>query len=76
MCRTYKLGDQRLTTHTGCRTLAEPDNRDYQLVGRSLAESLGGTPGRHPSIADFAASAFGALCGGFAIALFWRRLSV
>jgi VanZ family protein len=30
--------------------------------------------GRHPSIADFAASAFGALCGGLAIALLWRRL--
>ena len=34
------------------------------------------SPGRHPSIADFAASAFGALCGGLAIALVWRRLSV
>jgi VanZ family protein len=34
------------------------------------------SPGRHPSIADFAASALGALCGGLAIALFWRRLSV
>jgi len=32
--------------------------------------------GRHPSIADFVASAFGALCGGLAIALLWRRLSV
>jgi VanZ family protein len=32
--------------------------------------------GRHPSIADFAASALGALCGGLAIALLWRRLSV
>ena len=34
------------------------------------------SPGRHPSIADFAASALGALCGGLAIALLWRRLSV
>ena len=32
--------------------------------------------GRHPSIADFAASALGALCGGLAIALVWRRLPV
>ena len=32
------------------------------------------SPGRHPSIADFAASAFGALCGGLAGALLWRRL--
>jgi VanZ family protein len=32
--------------------------------------------GRHPSIADFAASAFGALCGGLAIALLWRRLPI
>jgi VanZ family protein len=34
------------------------------------------SPGRHPSIADFAASALGALCGGLAIALLWRRLPV
>ena len=34
------------------------------------------SPGRHPSIADFVASAPGALCGGLAIALFWRRLPV
>jgi VanZ family protein len=33
-------------------------------------------PGRHPAIEDFAASALGALCGGLAIALLWRRLSV
>jgi VanZ family protein len=32
------------------------------------------SPGRHPSIPDFAASALGALCGGVAIALLWRRL--
>ena len=31
--------------------------------------------GRHPAIEDFAASALGALCGGLAIALLWRRLS-
>src|SRR4029077_6663680 len=29
--------------------------------------------GRHPSIADFAASALGVLCGGLAVALLWRR---
>ena len=34
------------------------------------------SPGRHPAIEDFAASAFGALCGGLAIALLWRRRSV
>jgi VanZ family protein len=33
------------------------------------------SPGRHPSIADFAASALGALCGGLVIALLWRRLT-
>jgi VanZ family protein len=33
------------------------------------------SPGRHPSLWDFAASAFGALCGGLAVALLWRRLS-
>jgi VanZ family protein len=32
------------------------------------------SPGRHPSIADFAASALGVLCGGLVIALLWRRL--
>ena len=32
--------------------------------------------GRHPSIADFAASAVGALCGGLAIALVARRLPI
>ena len=32
--------------------------------------------GRHPAIEDFAASALGALCGGLAIGLLWRRLSV
>jgi len=31
------------------------------------------SPGRHPSIEDFAASAVGALCGGLAVALLWRR---
>jgi VanZ family protein len=34
------------------------------------------SPGRHPAIEDFAASALGALCGGLAIAFLWRRLSV
>jgi VanZ family protein len=34
------------------------------------------SPGRHPAIGDFAASALGALCGGLAIAFLWRRLSV
>jgi VanZ family protein len=32
------------------------------------------SPGRHPSIADFAGSALGALCGGFAAALLAHRL--
>jgi hypothetical protein len=34
------------------------------------------SPRRHPAIADFEASALGVLCGGLAIALFRRRLSV
>ena len=34
------------------------------------------SPGRYPAIEDFAASALGALCGGLAITLLWRRLSV
>jgi VanZ family protein len=31
------------------------------------------SPGRHPAIGDFAASALGELCGGLLIALLWRR---
>jgi VanZ family protein len=34
------------------------------------------SPGRHPAIGDFAASAFGALCGGLLIALLRRRGSL
>jgi VanZ family protein len=30
------------------------------------------SPGRHPAIEDFAASALGALCGGLIVALLWR----
>jgi VanZ family protein len=33
------------------------------------------SPGRHPAIEDFAASALGALCGGLVIAILWRRQS-
>jgi VanZ family protein len=33
------------------------------------------SPGRHPSIADFAASALGAFSGGLPVALLLRRLS-
>jgi VanZ family protein len=33
------------------------------------------SPGRHPSVEDFAASAAGALCGGIAVLLLWRRYS-
>ncbi len=29
--------------------------------------------GRHPALADLAASALGALCGGLAVLLLWRR---
>ena len=34
------------------------------------------SPGRHPAIGDFAASALEALCGGLAIAFLRRRLPV
>jgi VanZ family protein len=30
------------------------------------------SPGRNPAVVDFAASAFGALCGGVAVVLLWR----
>jgi VanZ family protein len=34
------------------------------------------SPGRHPAVGDFAASALGALCGGLIVALLLRRLAV
>ena len=34
------------------------------------------SPDRHPSLGDSGASAFGALCGGLAVALLLRRLAV
>ena len=34
------------------------------------------SPGRHPAIDDFAASAVGALCGGLVVALLWQRVAV
>jgi VanZ family protein len=34
------------------------------------------SPGRHPAIGDFAAATLGAVCGGLAVALLLRRLSV
>jgi len=33
------------------------------------------SPGRHPALEDFAASAIGVLCGGIAVLLLWRRRS-
>jgi VanZ family protein len=53
--------------------------RDVRVVGSfwvyaAILEYLQQfSPGRHPSIGDFAASALGALCGGLAVALLWRR---
>ena len=34
------------------------------------------SPGRHPAVEDFLASALGALCGGVTVVLLWRRRSV
>jgi VanZ family protein len=34
------------------------------------------SPGRHPSVEDFAASAFGALCGGLAVAVLCRSVAI
>jgi VanZ family protein len=33
------------------------------------------SPGRHPALEDFAASAIGALCGGIAVLFLWRYRS-
>ena len=59
-------------------------------ASRGIAQIIGGfwvyagileylqhfSPGRHPAIGDFAASALGAICGGLAIAVLLRRLAV
>ena len=34
------------------------------------------SPGRHPAVEDFAASALGALCGGVTVLLVWRHRSL
>jgi VanZ family protein len=34
------------------------------------------SPGRHPAVEDFAASALGALCGGVTVVLVWRYRSI
>ncbi len=44
------------------------------IYGASLQDPELFSPGRYPSIADFAPSTLGALRGVFAAALFWRRL--
>ena len=58
-------------------------------ASRSVAQIIGGfwvyagvleylqhfSPGRHPAIGDFAASALGAVCGGLVIAVIRRRLA-
>ena len=48
----------------------------FWVYGAILEYLQNFSPGRHPAIGDFAASALGALCGGLAIAFLWRRLSV
>jgi VanZ family protein len=48
--------------------------RGVQRVYAGILEYLQHfSPGRHPAIEDFAASALGALCGGLAIALLSRK---
>ena len=44
----------------------------FWLYGGILEYLQHFSPGRHPSIWDFAASALGALCGGLAGAVLWR----
>ena len=48
----------------------------FWVYGAILEYLQNFSPGRHPAIGDFGASALGALCGGLAIAFLWRRLSV
>jgi VanZ family protein len=44
----------------------------FWLYAASLEYLQNFSPGRNPALVDFAASAFGALCGGVAVILLWR----
>ena len=47
----------------------------FWLYAAALEYLQNFSPGRNPQLVDFAASALGALCGGLAVVLFWRRRS-
>src|ERR1700719_2045094 len=49
-----------------------PDHRLVWLYASVLEYLQNFSPGRNPAVVDFAASAFGALCGGGAVLLLWR----
>jgi len=44
----------------------------FWLYAATLEYLQNFSPGRNPALVDFAASAFGALCGGVAVVLLWR----
>ena len=46
----------------------------FSLYAATLEYLQNFSPGRNPALVDFAASALGALCGGVAVVLLWRRL--
>ena len=47
----------------------------FWLYAATLEYLQNFSPGRNPALVDFAASAFGALCGGVAVILLWRYRS-
>ena len=44
----------------------------FWLYAATLEYLQNFSPGRNPALVDFAASAFGALCGGLVVVLLWR----
>jgi VanZ family protein len=47
----------------------------FWLYAATLEYLQNFSPGRNPALVDFAASAFGTLCGGVAVILLWRYRS-
>ena|SRR5215469_10054792 len=59
----------------GSSRRATPIIGAYWVYAAALEYLQNFSPGRNPALVDFAASAFGALCGGVAVVLLWRYRS-
>jgi len=87
--KTIRTCSRACARRAGIRTVGPPVNELVSPAG-GIMQIIGGfwvyagileylqhfSPGRHPSVADFVASALGALCSALAVTLVWRRLSV